>query len=125
MFLLVTEWAFPNMLIFYYNFLEKAFFLRLYSLGFDGQNIYFFCKLHKYKVIPSLIYVLFLAAIASRFQITKYPTIKVLINGQPAKREYRGKRSVEAFVSFVQKQLEDPIQEVANMFVSTDSVDVS
>lgn len=70
------------------------------------------------------LYVLFLAAVASRFQITKYPTIKVLINGQPAKREYRGKRSVEAFVSFVKKQLEDPIQEVANMFVSTDSVDV-
>lgn len=67
----------------------------------------------------------FLASIASRFQITKYPTIKVLINGQPAKREYRGKRSVEAFVSFVQKQLEDPIQEVANIAISTGSVDVS
>lgn len=65
-----------------------------------------------------------LAAVASRFQITKYPTIKVLINGQPAKREYRGKRSVEAFVNFVQKQLEDPIQEVDNLFVSTDSMDV-
>lgn len=62
----------------------------------------------------------FLASIASRFQITKYPTIKVLINGQPAKREYRGKRSVEAFVSFVQKQLEDPIQEVANLFSAAD-----
>lgn len=61
-----------------------------------------------------------LASIASRFQITKYPTIKVLINGQPAKREYRGKRSVEAFVSFVQKQLEDPIQDVSNMLVSAD-----
>lgn len=68
---------------------------------------------------------LFLASIASRFQITKYPTIKVLINGQPAKREYRGKRSVDAFVSFVKDQLEDPIQEVDNMFTSTDAVDVS
>lgn len=57
---------------------------------------------------------------ASRFQITKYPTLKVLINGQPAKREYRGKRSVEAFVSFVQKQLEDPILEVENMFIEAD-----
>lgn len=64
--------------------------------------------------------IFFLAAVASRFQITKYPTLKVLINGQPAKREYRGKRSVEAFVSFVQKQLEDPIQEVENMFVEAD-----
>lgn len=70
-------------------------------------------------------YIFLLAAVASRFQISKYPTIKVLINGQPAKREYRGKRSVEAFVSFVQKQLDDPIQEVKNMFVSTDSLDVS
>jgi len=64
-------------------------------------------------------------AIASRFQVSKYPTIKVLINGQPAKREYRGKRSPDAFVSFVQKQLEDPVQEVDNMFVSTDSVEVN
>ncbi|XP_050436854.1 endoplasmic reticulum resident protein 44 isoform X2 [Adelges cooleyi] len=61
-------------------------------------------------------------AVASRFQITKYPTIKVLINGQPAKREYRGKRSVEAFVSFVQKQLEDPVQEVSSLVVTSDTM---
>lgn len=67
----------------------------------------------------------YLASVASRFQISKYPTIKVLINGQPAKREYRGKRSVDAFISFVKNQLDDPIQEVDNMFVSTDTVDVS
>lgn len=72
-----------------------------------------------------IVFFFFLAAVASRFQITKYPTIKVLINGQPAKREYRGKRSVEAFVSFVQKQLEDPIQEVSNLVVSSDTVDVN
>lgn len=76
-----------------------------------------------YNVINN-IYFIILAAVASRFQITKYPTIKVLINGQPAKREYRGKRSVDAFITFVQKQLDDPIQEVENMFVSTDAVDV-
>lgn len=63
---------------------------------------------------------IFSASVASRFQISKYPTIKVLINGQPAKREYRGKRSVEAFVSFVQKQLEDPIQEVSSLFAAAD-----
>lgn len=50
-------------------------------------------------------------AIATRFHITKYPTLKVIRNGQPAKREYRGKRSVEAFQEFVKKQLEDPIKE--------------
>ncbi|XP_073984459.1 endoplasmic reticulum protein 44 isoform X2 [Rhodnius prolixus] len=50
-------------------------------------------------------------SIATRFHITKYPTLKVIRNGQPAKREYRGKRSVEAFLEFVKKQLEDPIKE--------------
>lgn len=50
-------------------------------------------------------------SISSRFHITKYPTLKVVRNGQPAKREYRGQRSAEAFFEFVKKQLEDPIKE--------------
>lgn len=50
-------------------------------------------------------------SVASRFHITKYPTLKVIRNGQPTKREYRGQRSVEAFQEFVRKQLEDPIKE--------------
>lgn len=49
--------------------------------------------------------------IASRFHITKYPTLKVIRNGQPTKREYRGQRSVEAFEQFIRKQLQDPIKE--------------
>uniref|UniRef100_A0A1B6LJL3 Thioredoxin domain-containing protein n=1 Tax=Graphocephala atropunctata TaxID=36148 RepID=A0A1B6LJL3_9HEMI len=49
--------------------------------------------------------------VASRFHITKYPTLKVIRNGQPAKREYRGQRSKEAFVDFIKKQMEDPIKE--------------
>ncbi|XP_003400209.1 endoplasmic reticulum resident protein 44 isoform X2 [Bombus terrestris] len=51
------------------------------------------------------------SGIASRFHITKYPTLKVIRNGQPTKREYRGQRSVEAFEEFIRKQLEDPIEE--------------
>ncbi|XP_020279465.1 endoplasmic reticulum resident protein 44 isoform X2 [Pseudomyrmex gracilis] len=51
------------------------------------------------------------SSVASRFHITKYPTLKVIRNGQPSKREYRGQRSVEAFQEFVRKQLEDPIRE--------------
>ncbi|XP_076634350.1 endoplasmic reticulum protein 44 isoform X2 [Colletes latitarsis] len=51
------------------------------------------------------------SSIASRFHITKYPTLKVIRNGQPTKREYRGQRSVEAFEEFIKKQLEDPINE--------------
>ncbi|XP_043468901.1 endoplasmic reticulum resident protein 44 [Leptopilina heterotoma] len=49
--------------------------------------------------------------IASRFQITKYPTLKLVRNGQPVKREYRGQRSAQAFLDFITKQLEDPIKE--------------
>ncbi|GAB0087217.1 endoplasmic reticulum resident protein 44 [Sergentomyia squamirostris] len=50
-------------------------------------------------------------SVATRFHITKYPTLKVIRNGQPMKREYRGQRSVEAFSEFVRKQMEDPIKE--------------
>lgn len=50
-------------------------------------------------------------SVATRFHITKYPTLKVIRNGQPAKREYRGQRSVEAFETFIKNQLEDPIRE--------------
>lgn len=51
------------------------------------------------------------SAVATRFHISKYPTLKVIRNGLPTKREYRGQRSVESFAQFVHKQLEDPIQE--------------
>ncbi|RZC32670.1 endoplasmic reticulum resident protein 44, partial [Asbolus verrucosus] len=54
-------------------------------------------------------------SVATRFHITKYPTLKVIRNGQPAKKEYRGQRSTEAFLSFVKKQLEDPIKEFKNL----------
>uniref|UniRef100_A0A1B0D207 Uncharacterized protein n=1 Tax=Phlebotomus papatasi TaxID=29031 RepID=A0A1B0D207_PHLPP len=50
-------------------------------------------------------------SVATRFHITKYPTLKVIRNGQPMKREYRGQRSVEAFTEFIRKQMEDPIKE--------------
>lgn len=52
---------------------------------------------------------------ASRFHISKYPTLKVIRNGQPTKREYRGARTVEAFADFIKKQLEDPIKEFFNL----------
>ncbi|XP_026478287.1 endoplasmic reticulum resident protein 44-like [Ctenocephalides felis] len=50
-------------------------------------------------------------SVASRYHISKYPTLKVIRNGQPTKREYRGARTSEAFLEFVKKQLEDPIRE--------------
>ncbi|XP_018897645.2 endoplasmic reticulum resident protein 44 isoform X1 [Bemisia tabaci] len=49
--------------------------------------------------------------VAERYHITKYPTLKVIRNGSPAKREYRGQRSAEAFLTFVKSQLENPIKE--------------
>ncbi|CAH0748091.1 unnamed protein product [Diatraea saccharalis] len=48
-------------------------------------------------------------AIATRFHITKYPTLKLFRNGLPAKKEYRGQRSAEAFAEFIKKQLTDPV----------------
>lgn len=55
------------------------------------------------------------SSIATRFHITKYPTLKLIRNGQPAKREYRGQRSTDAFVEFIKKQMEDPIKEFAHL----------
>jgi endoplasmic reticulum resident protein 44 len=54
-------------------------------------------------------------SIATRFHITKYPTLKVIRNGQSTKREYRGQRSAEAFLAFIQKQLIDPIKEFTEL----------
>lgn len=54
-------------------------------------------------------------AIAQKFQITKYPTLKIVRNGQTAKKEYRGQRSADAFVEYVKKQLEDPVKEFVSL----------
>lgn len=59
-------------------------------------------------------------SVATRFHITKYPTLKVIRNGLPTKREYRGQRSAEAFASFIKKQLEDPIREFHELRELTD-----
>ncbi|XP_045785499.1 endoplasmic reticulum resident protein 44-like isoform X3 [Maniola jurtina] len=47
--------------------------------------------------------------VRTRFQISKYPTVKLFQNGLPANIEYRGPRTVEAFVEFIKEQLTDPI----------------
>ncbi|XP_059488469.1 endoplasmic reticulum resident protein 44 isoform X2 [Neocloeon triangulifer] len=49
--------------------------------------------------------------IATRYHITKYPTLKIFRNGQVTKKEYRGQRSAEAMLAFVKKQMEDPVKE--------------
>ncbi|EDV41825.2 uncharacterized protein Dana_GF17308 [Drosophila ananassae] len=55
--------------------------------------------------------------VANRFDITKYPTLKVARNGFVANKEYRGQRSVQAFVKFVEKELSDPIKEFTSIRV--------
>lgn len=55
------------------------------------------------------------SAIAQKFSITKYPTLKIVRNGQTAKKEYRGQRSADAFLEYVKKQLEDPIKEFVSL----------
>ncbi|KAH8369170.1 hypothetical protein KR009_003255 [Drosophila setifemur] len=45
------------------------------------------------------------------FAIMKYPTLKILRHGMISKQEYRGQRSVDGFIQFVQRELEDPIKE--------------
>lgn len=52
---------------------------------------------------------------AKRFKITKYPTLKISLNGDIIKREYRGQRSVAALVEFVRTQLKDPVKEISNV----------
>lgn len=55
------------------------------------------------------------SSLGTRFHITKYPTLKYVRNGQVAKREYRGQRSVEAFVNFVKEQTTVPIKEYKDL----------
>ncbi|XP_048776641.1 endoplasmic reticulum resident protein 44-like [Ostrea edulis] len=49
--------------------------------------------------------------IASQYHISKYPTLKLVRNGQLIKKEYRGQRSVDALVQFVKDQVRDSVQQ--------------
>ncbi|XP_054166345.1 endoplasmic reticulum resident protein 44-like [Oppia nitens] len=50
--------------------------------------------------------------LGTRFHISKYPTLKLLMNGKLMKREFRGQRSVESLVQHVKDLLKDPIKHV-------------
>lgn len=45
-------------------------------------------------------------ALSNACGINKFPTLRLYFHGQPLRREYRGKRSVEALAEYVQKQLQ-------------------
>ena len=50
--------------------------------------------------------------ISSRFHISKYPTLKLVMNGKHLKKEFRGQRSVEAISTYVRDLLKDPVTHV-------------
>ena len=58
---------------------------------------------------------LFAGALGTRFHITKYPTLKYVVNGQLAKREYRGQRSADKFVEFVSEQTKENVKEFLDL----------
>ncbi|KAM8716837.1 hypothetical protein ACLKA7_003674 [Drosophila subpalustris] len=47
--------------------------------------------------------------------ITKFPTLRLFYRGHPLRREYRGKRSVEALVEYVKEQLKFAIKRFNDM----------
>ncbi|KAH7702252.1 Thioredoxin family protein, partial [Aphelenchoides avenae] len=44
-------------------------------------------------------------AIAQKYHVSKYPTLKIFRNGEMLKKEYRGQRSEDALAEFITKQL--------------------
>lgn len=62
------------------------------------------------------------SSLASRFHITKYPTLKLIINRKTAKKEYRGQRSIEAITAFVKDLLKDPVKVITTQDDDTEIV---
>ncbi|KAH8311552.1 hypothetical protein KR044_006887, partial [Drosophila immigrans] len=54
-------------------------------------------------------------ALENRFDIGKYPTVKIVRFGRVGKSEYRGQRSLDAVIQFAHKELRDPIEEFYSM----------
>ncbi|KAF1562490.1 UNVERIFIED_CONTAM: Endoplasmic reticulum resident protein 44.2, partial [Eudyptes robustus] len=55
------------------------------------------------------------ANVADKYAVTKYPTMKIFVNGELILREYRGSRSVEALTAFVKQHLQTSIQEFGSI----------
>lgn len=64
------------------------------------------------------------AAIAQKYRVNKYPTLKLFVFGEPMKKEYRGQRSAEAFDKYIRDQLASPITK-KETFEEMDAVSVS
>ncbi|CAF3683472.1 unnamed protein product [Rotaria sp. Silwood1] len=52
-------------------------------------------------------------AIATKYHVNKYPTLKLFRHGIMTKREYRGARQVDAFFDFIRKQIESSITKIS------------
>lgn len=52
-------------------------------------------------------------AIATKYHVNKYPTLKLFRYGVMTKREYRGARNVDAFMEFLRKHLQSSILKLA------------
>ncbi|CAF1119775.1 unnamed protein product [Adineta ricciae] len=53
-------------------------------------------------------------AIAVKYHVNKYPTLKLYRHGVMTKREYRGARQADAFMDFLRKQIETSITRLAS-----------
>ncbi|CAF0979424.1 unnamed protein product [Adineta ricciae] len=53
-------------------------------------------------------------AIALKYHVNKYPTLKLYRHGVMTKREYRGARQADAFMDFLKKQVETSITKLAS-----------
>jgi endoplasmic reticulum resident protein 44 len=51
--------------------------------------------------------------LSSRFHISKYPTLKTVMNGKLMKREFRGQRSIDAITKHLRELLTDPVHKVS------------
>lgn len=54
-------------------------------------------------------------ALCRRYSVQKYPTIRVVKFGHLLKKEYRGARTIDALVEFVQNNFVNPIKEISNL----------
>lgn len=54
--------------------------------------------------------------VASKNSVSKYPTLKIYRHGTMTKKEYRGARTVEAFVSFLKDQITSSLKVTKNEF---------
>ena len=57
----------------------------------------------------------FAETLAKKYNVNKYPTLKLFRAGQLAKREYRGQRSADSLAGYIREQLKDPVREFQSL----------